>query len=111
MSFPCSFSSSSLLTVPGAFFSAVARACAIVIFGLAVVVDANAPRATTLARVTAVVRFLIMCGQTRRRCMALHKFQVNAPLLRKHRAPRQARRATRTAFVPPNANELDITQR
>src|SRR5205823_2913339 len=77
MSFPCSFSSSSLLTVPGAFFSAVARACAIVIFGLAVVSDANAPRATTLARVTAVVSFLIMCGQTRRRCMALHKFLVN----------------------------------
>jgi len=50
----------------------VARACAIVIFGLAVVMDANAPRATTLARVTAVVSFLITCGQTRRRCMALH---------------------------------------
>src|SRR5207253_1687898 len=77
MSFPCSFSSSSLLTVPGAFFRAVARACAMVIFGLAVVVDANAPRATTLARVTAVVSFLIMPRSTRRRCMALHKFQVN----------------------------------
>src|SRR5438477_5219876 len=92
MSLPCSFSSSSLLTVPGAFFSAVARACAMVIFGLAVVSDANAPRATTLARVTAVMSFLIIrillwsCTtslQTRCKRMSLHEFKVNARLLRK----------------------------
>src|SRR5438128_1523608 len=93
MSFPCSFSSSSLLTVPGAFFSAVARACAIVIFGLAVGSDANAPRATTLARVTAVVSFLIMCGQTRRKWLTLHKFKMNVAgvLHGGEECPRQAR--------------------
>src|SRR5258706_16038136 len=87
MSLPFSFSSSSLVTLPGAFFSAVARAWAIVIFGFAAVA-ANALPVRMAVRANAVVIFLYMFSPlvfylyirhapTPYECNALHKFPVN----------------------------------
>src|SRR5436309_10544275 len=82
MSFPCSFSSSSLLTLPGAFFRAMARAFSMVIFGFVVLVAANDTVDNATAAMNAAIDFCFMRSpfmhERRLPRARLHKREMNA---------------------------------